>query len=276
MSASGTRRLIVLAAGRGTRLGPAAEGRPKAAVELAGRALLSWQLAAAEAARFHDVLVMRGYRPQALPTLGPHVQTLDNPVFDRTNMVFTLWLSREWWGDGVIVSYGDIVYAPSVLEAAWRTAGASRDGIAVVVDRAWHAYWSARFDDPLTDAETLALEHDRIVDIGQRPTSIEQVQGQYIGVTCFRNAGVQHLRDLLDRAARAQQDGRTLLSEKRGFPDAYMTDVLQRLIAEGRTLAPAFIDGGWLEIDTPTDLELARTLVRPSAREGGTLLEIAR
>jgi L-glutamine-phosphate cytidylyltransferase len=277
MSDAATKRLVVLAAGRGTRLGAAAEGRPKAGVELAGGSLLSWQLSAAQVAGFEDLTVMRGFRPDRL-SIPTNARTMDNPVFDRTNMVYTLWLSRDTWQDGVAISYGDIVYEPDVLDAVWRTAGASRDGIAVVVDHAWQSYWTARFGDPLADAETLRLApNGSIADIGRKPKGLEEVEGQYIGLTCFRGAGVSTLRSLLDRAAQAHQLGERLIHAERAFPDLYMTDVLQRLIAEGKTLQPAFIDGRWLEIDTPGDLALAAGAVRVVGSGGGQrVLEIRR
>jgi len=268
------KRLVVLAAGRGTRLGEAAHGKPKAAVELAGQAILSWQLAAARHAGFSDIAVLRGYQPDKLPMMPANVRLIDNPVFDRTNMVFTLWLSRDHWADGVAISYGDIVYEPAVLSAVWATAAASPSGIAVVIDRDWEPYWTRRFGDPLIDAETLQIRHGRIVDIGAKPKSLQEIQGQYIGLTCFRGPGVGILRDLLDRAAMAHQLGERLLHPERTFPDAYMTDVLQCLIREGCPLLPTFIDGTWLEIDTPADLALAERCVQRSA--GGTLLEIRR
>jgi choline kinase len=268
--------LIVLAAGRGTRLGAAAEGKPKAAVELAGRPLLSWQLDAARAAGFSRLAVMRGYRPDQLPTLASDVRVLDNPVFDRTNMVYTLYLSRELWGQGVVISYGDIVYAPGVLNAVWAAAGESPSGMGVVVDRSWQGYWQRRFGDPLLDAETLKLDGMRLTEIGQKPSSLDQIQGQYIGMTCFRGQGVTKLQTLLERAAAAHQRGERLLSADRAFPDAYMTDVLQRLITDNETLRPAFIDGDWLEIDTPADLALASQCVRRVEIDGRAILEIHR
>ena len=35
-----------------------------------------------------------------------------------------------------------------------------------------------------------------------------------------------------------------------------MTDMLQTLIDEGHDVGPAFIDGGWVEIDTVDDMNL--------------------
>ena len=45
------------------------------------------------------------------------------------------------------------------------------------------------------------------------------------------------------------------------FEVAYLTDLLNDLIASGEIMRPAFIDGGWREIDTVEDLERAKSVV---------------
>lgn len=270
-------RLIILAAGSGTRLGDSARGKPKAAVELAGRPLISWQIDAALRAGFEDIIVVRGYAADRLPAFPPQVRCVDNPDFARTNMVYSLYLTRDLWADGFALSYADIVYSPSAIELAWESAGRSASGVAVAVDLGWRSYWEARFEDPLTDAETLRLGEGRILEIGNKPASLAEIQGQYTGLTCWRGEGVRALARLLDDAARAHARGETPLHPERGFLRACMTDVLQRLIESGTRLSPALIDGGWLEIDTPTDLALAESLVTTSlATPTQRFLEILR
>jgi NDP-sugar pyrophosphorylase family protein len=45
------------------------------------------------------------------------------------------------------------------------------------------------------------------------------------------------------------------------FEVAYLTDLLNDLIDSGEVMRPAFIDGGWREIDTVEDLERAKGVV---------------
>ena len=53
--------------------------------------------------------------------------------------------------------------------------------------------------------------------------------------------------------------GRT--GARRAFEVAYLTDLLNDLIESGEVMRPAFIDGGWREIDTVEDLERAKAVV---------------
>jgi choline kinase len=252
------RRLIILAAGRGTRLGDAAGGRPKCMTPLRGRALLEWQIEAARTEGFRDVTVVRGFQAPMIDV--PGVAYAHNPVFDRTNMVYTLLSARDRWRPGFVLSYGDIVYEPRVLSALARRVeapAARRGGVAVVVDLGWRAYWAERFDDPLQDAETLRMEGGRIVEIGGRPRTLDEIQGQYIGMSAFWGGGLEALGDLLDREALAHAEGRRVVCPQRAFPDLYVTDVVQALIGEGRAVDAVPIDRGWFEIDTPRDLAIA-------------------
>ena len=43
-----------------------------------------------------------------------------------------------------------------------------------------------RFDDPLSDAETFRLNSSsEIIEIGNKPSSIEEIEGQYMGLMSF-------------------------------------------------------------------------------------------
>ena len=105
-----------------------------------------------------------------------------NPEFESTNMVYSLWCARQHFEGGFVLSYGDIVYRPEVLDAVL----AGHGPVDVAVDLAWAGYWGQRFADPLSDAETMRLTRDgRIESLGQRPRSLGEIQGQYIGLSRF-------------------------------------------------------------------------------------------
>ena len=158
-------RMIILAAGQGTRLRPLTDNIPKCMVPLEGKPLLEWQLETARSVGLTDLHVATGYREDAINY--PGVQKHHNPDFDTTNMVVSLFCAEQIMDDDLIVSYGDIVYQPDVLQELI----ASPAPASVVVDREWKRYWSARNDgNPLNDAETMKLRDDgTIVELGKKP-----------------------------------------------------------------------------------------------------------
>ena len=249
-------RLIVLAAGTGSRLAPLTDDRPKCLVELGGKPLLQWTLDAAAATGIDEVVVIGGYRADQLRRFD--VTLVVNEDFATTNMVHTLFLAREHFGDGFVMSYGDIVYAPDVL----RRVAAVPSGVHVVVDRQWRSYWERRFDDPLQDAETLRFGADgAIFEIGSKPQSYAQIEAQYIGLVSFRGDGVAALDRAMAAAREDAAQGRHPFGCPRPLESIYMTDLLQGMIGLGQRLSPVPIDGQWIEVDSPRDLTVAEELV---------------
>lgn len=246
-------RAVVLAAGEGRRLRPLTEDRPKCLVELAGRSLLDHQLAALRAVGIDDVLVVTGHRREAIEARG--LATVHNPDYDRSNMVASLMCARDAL-DGssdVLVAYADIVVRPAVLHAL-QACGAP---FATTVDLDWRALWALRHEDPLEDAETLKLDaRGRITELGQRPRSERDVQGQYMGLVRFGAhfaPSVVRFYDALDPAG--PYDGR----DRRNM---YMTSFLQALVDAGHPLQAVTVRGGWLEVDSVEDLRRYEDLQR--------------
>ena len=46
----------------------------------------------------------------------------------------------------------------------------------------WKKLWSQRFINPLSDLETFKIKNNRLVNIGEKPKRINDIQGQYMGV----------------------------------------------------------------------------------------------
>ncbi len=253
---------IILAAGRGSRLYPYTEDCPKCLTVLAGMTLLERQIATLRSAGIDDIVIVSGYLGHMLNV--PGTRRVENPDWACTNMVESLFAAEDQFGDDVIVAYGDIVYELGVVE----TLQQSPHGISVCVDKNWRAYWAQRFDDPLSDAESLRLDDQgRIIDIGNKAAHIDDIQGQYIGLMRFSRGGVEVLR----RTRAALGDIPRPWMKKRNVANAYMTDLLMEMILTGNDLHASFIDGRWVEIDTASDLDLAKTLVTET---GGGLLRI--
>ncbi len=73
----------------------------------------------------------------------------------------------------------------------------------------------------------------------------------------FRGRGLEALRGLIEKEKKAHAMGHSLICPERDLPGLYMTDMLQGLIDAGVRVEPVWTDGGWLEIDSPEDLDLA-------------------
>jgi choline kinase len=258
MEAKNGLKAIILAAGEGTRLRPYTLERPKCLVEVEGRSLLDRQLAVLEAEGIERIVLISGYRAEMLAR--PGIESRINPRYAETNMVWTLFCAEKDLEGDVLLCYGDIVYSKEILQALLR----SKADIAVTIDLDWEAYWRARNEDPLDDAETLKLAADgRILEIGQKPVSLSEIEGQYMGLMKFSSRGVQQLKKTFHEARACG-----MLRGKR-LEKAYMTDMLQMMIDLGYRLESVPVHGGWVEVDTVSDL------VSPVTRERLARIESA-
>lgn len=242
---------IVLAAGKGSRLGAYSRDTPKGLVPVAGKGFLVRQLETLESAGITDVTIVTGHGREQIEALGR--PTRHNDRFASTNMVASLMCAADLLGSGedVLVAYADIVYEPKVAHALV----ACCDDFATTIDRRWDRLWAARGEDPLTTAETLRIDDGgRIRELGRRPNALNEIEGQYMGLTRFSAPFAARLPEIFgDLDPAGTYDGRSR-------DDMYMTSFLQLLIDRGNACTPIWVDGGWLELDTMRDLEIYERL----------------
>lgn len=239
-------RVIILAAGQGTRLRPYTNDKPKCMVLLAGKALLHRQMAVMTECGISDsIVIVGGYCIEGLDSLGAKV--MENHRYETTNMVSTLFCAREFMipGEDLLISYGDIVYEPQVL----RSVLDCNAPVCVAADTQWERLWKLRMDDPLSDAETFIMDENQyVLELGKKPQSYDQVHAQYMGLIRIRGDKVADLiaaYDALDPDAR--YDGKD-------FANMYMTSFLQHLIGKGWPVKACLVANGWLEVDTVEEL----------------------
>lgn len=247
-------KAILLVAGEGTRLQPYTLDRPKCMVEVDGISLLDRQLSVLRSdARVKELLMIGGYRAEMLARPGVTLKL--NPRFFETNMVWTLFCAEEDMSGDVLICYGDIVYSPQILQALLNCEA----DIAITVDKDWESYWRARNEDPLFDAETLKLRPDgSVYELGGKPQSLDEIEGQYMGLIKLSDRGTEILREVF-RVARGKGE-----LGGRAIEKAYMTDLLQAVIDAGYKLQSVPINGCWVEVDTVSDLQSETTRARLS------------
>ncbi|MCA3264827.1 MAG: phosphocholine cytidylyltransferase family protein [Azospirillum sp.] len=233
---------LILAAGRGSRMGALTDDRPKCMVEIGGRTLFDRQCAALRAAGCAEIGVVRGWQGRAFD--AHPVRKFDNPRWAETNMVRSLECAAEWLAAGpCLVSYADIFYSGT----AAATLAAARTPLAVAYDPDWLALWRARFADPLDDAETFKLSPDgALAEIGRKPASLAEVEGQYMGLLKFAPEGWTAVAGLLAELAPARAD------------KLDMTSMLRLLLARGVRIGAVAVPGPWGEVDSASDLALYR------------------
>ena len=244
-------RLVVLAAGEGTRLRPLTSDRPKCLVTLKEKPLLGWIIEHANEVGISIIDVVSGYKAEMIQY--KEVNKCHNDRYFETNMVYSLWCAREKMVDQeVIISYGDICYSSDILARLKQDNGE----VSVAIDKGWLNYWKARFDDPLDDAESLKINtQGHITEIGREIRSISDVDGQYLGLVKLSASGVNRLLDTIEMISSSG-----IAVNGRRFKDMYLTDLLDYMIGQGVEINAVEINRNWVEIDDMQDRELAERI----------------
>jgi L-glutamine-phosphate cytidylyltransferase len=240
-------RALILAAGRGSRMGHVGDDRPKCLVELEGKPLIERQVAALRRGGIDEIGVIRGYRADMIDF--PGLTWFANERWAETNMVMSIAAAAAWLRSGpVIISYGDIFYRSELV----RGLAAAPGELVISYDRAWRSLWTRRFADPLADAETFRIDATgQLLEIGGKTTRIEDIEGQYMGLLKFKPAAWSAVETLLSTLDPAQRDRLDV------------TGLLRRLIADNRIpIGTVGTDGQWGEIDNPEDVALYQEMVR--------------
>ncbi len=240
-------RVIIIAAGMGSRLEHFTDERPKCMVEVGGKSILQIQLDALRAHGIDDIHIVRGYLADRL--VVPGATYYENPDFKNNNILHSLMFASEALEGPLLTTYSDIVYKPSVVERLV----ASRHDISLVVDRQWAKAYEGRDDHPPEQAELTEMDGDRVTRVG-KVVGPEHAVGEFIGLAKYSAEGARMLRKTFEDVRAELGDDEPFHNAKL-FRKAYLTDLFQELIDRGVHIGITPIDGDWREIDTVQDLQ---------------------
>lgn len=239
-------RVIILAAGLGSRLRPHTDVVPKCLVKLGGKSLIHYQFEALRQAGINtaDIAICSGYLSEKLEYLN--VKLFKNEIYDKSNMVESLFCAESHMqeGEDLLICYSDIVYEPQLIKSLIDTQGE----VVVSADLDWLKLWSHRMDDPLDDAETFKTDNGRICELGEKPDSYGDIEAQFVGLIKISSSRISQFIDLYKDLKRKG------VYKEQPVKSMYMTSLLSALIASGWIVVPSYHHGGWIEVDTLDDL----------------------
>jgi len=170
--------LIILAAGKGTRLYPLTKNTPKSLLDLGDNTtLLDRQVSSAiESSVVNKIYVITGYRTKQIErTLEKYAEKIDietiyNPFFAQSNNLMSLWCANYIFeDDDFMITNGDNIYKSGLFD---KVSSAKDDCIQITIDYKEHyddddmkvvianeklAAVSKKIDPELTNAESVGL-----------------------------------------------------------------------------------------------------------------------
>ena len=107
-------RAVILAAGKGTRMGKYTENLPKGMLNVNGKTLIERQTETLREAGINDIAIVTGYEHTKINYKG--IKYFHNTKFDTTNMIESLMCAKEFIeGNDVLVCYSDILYTEKAI-----------------------------------------------------------------------------------------------------------------------------------------------------------------
>ena len=254
---SGEYKCIVLAASRGSALGILTERLPKCMLDIRGKPLLHRLVTTLNEGGLRDICVVRGYQKEAINLAN--IRAIDNDAYARSGEATSLACATDQLDGATIISYGDILFRPYILENLLATTG----DITTVIDARWRGagHWEAgrqvdlascsrTFTGEYLDEEPILLTALHTRDGDSEDNNDGEFSGEFIGLIKLSTKG----------AAAVKRELAAMKSE--GVLDmADLPNLLNRLIATGVSVEVLYVTGHWLDVDDAFDLAKARNVV---------------
>ena len=235
-------KVIILLAGKGSRLKNLTQKNHKALLKINKYNFLEHQLENFNQNKINDITLLLGHQNKLFNNYN--YKKIINSNYKQTNMVYTLFLAKKIiknCKDDLIISYGDIIYSKKVLTKLIN----SKKGYNIIIDKDWKKLWEKRFHNIYQDAETCVIKKNTIIEIGQKSIDTTKFNGQYIGLIKIKKNSLKEFNRLLLN-----------FSRRKNFKRSYMTDFLTYLMNNKIKLSPVYINQEWLELDTDFDFKL--------------------
>ena len=236
-------KAIILSAGRGSRLLPLTEDRPKCLLPIASTSVLGLQLDTLEAAGIDNVVVVTGFHSHLVEAELKSrkgqmpVECIYNPFYQVADNLASCWMARHHMNEDFLLINGDTLFEHSLLEAVLKS---PEQPIQITIDK------KKSYD---SDDMKVALDGTRLLAIG-KTLSKSETHGESIGLLRFMGHGRDQFIHMLE----------TILRTPDGTSVWFLT-ALDRIARQGANIGTLNIHGyRWQEIDTPEDYDDAWAL----------------
>jgi len=233
-------KAIILAAGIGKRLQKVAGDIPKSMIQIGEKSIIHHQLESCKKVGITKFVIVLGYKKDILKAHilekinATNVTFITNPIYDKTNTLYSLWLCCDLLTEDFIYFNADVIFGKNLLEKISRkseysqllleTKSCAEEEVKMVIDK-----------------------ENRILEIGKQ-LEIEKCAGEFIGIGKFNKNILSEFKKFLQYGIDNKQENN------------YFEYAVNLLAKEVVLNAIPTDDIPCIEIDFPQDLERARQL----------------
>lgn len=243
-------KIIILAAGIGSRLWPLTKNTPKPLLDIGnGNTLLEQQIEYIQRSKVIDeVVLVAGYlveqieaKLKTLRTCGIKVTILFNPFYRTTNNLVSLWLARYMMDADFLITNGDNLFAADVFTGFVKS---NSNGIFLAVSK------KNKYDD---DDMKVTLDAERVACVSKKIV-LEQISAESPGLALVSG----------ERARTIFVDNLSRLLRNEDALNCFWLEIFNFISTRGHYVQAWHFDsrGKWQEVDFHLDLSCARELIQ--------------
>ncbi|MBT7522273.1 MAG: phosphoenolpyruvate mutase, partial [Nitrospina sp.] len=249
--------VIIPAAGEDFSLSSILNNKPKSMFEIAGKALLDWQIGALNSNRLTNITVITGYKSGAMKAEGVTFQ--ENKDYKRGSELHTLMEARKKMTSGFIMVYSDILFEENIMSQIL----ACQEDIVLIVDNTiqYHAPESNKVQDFVisknkhqSTRRKINFDCENIISKIGSNLKPETATHEFIGLAKFSKNGAEQLLQTYEDCVKNYSGN---LQEAANINQFKFTDLIQEMIDRGYVANFLEIHKGWLEIHSTEDIKLA-------------------
>lgn len=233
------KKAVILNAGEGKRLRPLTQGKPKCLLKINGVTILEHQLDNLVECGIKDALLVVGYHSQMIMksvekgNFKLHVTYVYNPIFDRTNTVYSLLLAMSNIDAGFVYLNGDVIFHSEVLKRLLNSP--QHTSIAIVKKKVKE------------EEVKVQIKNYRVTRIGKE-LDPARAYGEFIGIAKFSQRFAKLLKEKLNE----------IIME--GKSNAFFERALDRTLKLCKVFGLDITDLPCIEIDTLEDFHKAKRM----------------
>ena len=237
-------RAIIIAAGRGSRLGEITENVPKPLVEVNGESILGRQIFLFKQLGIDDIVVITGYKREKI--IFKDVNYVVNHLYSSTEQLFSLMRARNFFSGELIVTFGDIIYDQEILNQMISEKG----DLVLAFEKNWKESYANRSDNPAIYSDFAHIKNKKV---NKFFTNLDDESFDTDDVVEF--IGMMKLSSNITEVFLTQY-----LEIEKEAEKLKIISFLEMLRSSGVDMSTYFVKNKWCEIDTPQYLEIARSV----------------
>ena len=226
---------IIMAAGKGTRLGTLTKNTPKSLLEIKGKKLIDINIAVLHKYGIWDITIVTGFQDKKIAEAVkgiPGIRLVYNPFYEFTNVLGSYYMGMKYLHDDFVYLHADTICEAGIFYDILKSEG----DVILPIDK-------TACDD---EAMKIRLESGRVTEITKQ-MPMERAAGEFIGIARINKRVLETLNPAAEGIMRDKHF------------NSYFEGALQKVIDTGKYDFRIIETGGrfWREIDFPEDYEKA-------------------